>query len=400
MSKGTIYFIQPAELVGTDRYKIGCSKIPDLKRCKEGYRKGSRYICIMECDNPLVLEKKIKDEFNKLYKLAAGNEFYMGDETMMKQTFLKITEDYEKSDIKYKKYKAIAQQIQDKIVVDNNIEDIMDNIKISTSDSKLDNIFIEVENKLGDTKDNINNIKINTSDNKLSSTNNNIVNKLVHYDKEYEKIQLVNNITELDKYIRIKLGQTIFPTPIFENTYEFCKKLCEKCKTVNRKIGILLCKDYKCYNYYTNWKKNGHLRFRREENSYEEINNEIIELFSDYYKDKKCITYAHKGQLYIQIIDKKNYENHDYSNHIQCFISKWGEETIYNDSCHDCNNFPYVALLEHPGGTVKIIRDIILMIYNNNYVKSEDYEIEFRNNIIKEYKRIKRIKRFRKLLKN
>jgi hypothetical protein len=95
MSKGIIYFIQPAELVETDRYKIGCSKSPDLKRCKEGYRKGSRYICIMECNNPLVLEKKIKDEFNKLFKLVAGTEYFIGDETMMIQTFLKITEDYE-----------------------------------------------------------------------------------------------------------------------------------------------------------------------------------------------------------------------------------------------------------------------------------------------------------------
>lgn len=97
MLKGIIYFIQPAELVGTDRYKIGCSKSPDLKRCNEGYRKGSRYICIMECNNPFVLEKKIKDEFNKLFKLVAGTEYFIGDETMMKQTFLKIIEKYDNS---------------------------------------------------------------------------------------------------------------------------------------------------------------------------------------------------------------------------------------------------------------------------------------------------------------
>ena len=58
MSKGIIYFIQPSELVGTGRYKIGCSKSPDLDRCKNGYKKGSRYICIMECINPILLERK------------------------------------------------------------------------------------------------------------------------------------------------------------------------------------------------------------------------------------------------------------------------------------------------------------------------------------------------------
>lgn len=39
MSKGIIYFIQPAEIVGTNRYKIGCSKNPDLNRCNKGYKK-------------------------------------------------------------------------------------------------------------------------------------------------------------------------------------------------------------------------------------------------------------------------------------------------------------------------------------------------------------------------
>ena len=65
MSKGLIYLIQPAELVETDRYKIGMSNNPNLDRCKNGYKKGSRYICIMECDEPLILERNIKKQFNK-----------------------------------------------------------------------------------------------------------------------------------------------------------------------------------------------------------------------------------------------------------------------------------------------------------------------------------------------
>jgi len=95
MLKGIIYLIQPVELVGTNRYKIGCSNTPDLKRCNYGYKKGSRYICIMECNNPLELEKKIKDEFNKLFKLIGGREYFEGDETIMKQTFLKIIKKYD-----------------------------------------------------------------------------------------------------------------------------------------------------------------------------------------------------------------------------------------------------------------------------------------------------------------
>ena len=93
MSKGIIYLIQPAELVKTNRYKIGCSKSPNLDRCKNGYKKGSRYIIIMECNNPHILEKNIKDNFNKLFKLIAGNEYFEGDENIMKETFLHLCKD-------------------------------------------------------------------------------------------------------------------------------------------------------------------------------------------------------------------------------------------------------------------------------------------------------------------
>jgi len=41
MSIGIIYLIQPVEFIGTKIYKIGCSKNPDLQRCKNGYKKGS-----------------------------------------------------------------------------------------------------------------------------------------------------------------------------------------------------------------------------------------------------------------------------------------------------------------------------------------------------------------------
>lgn len=90
MAKGIIYLIQPAELVGTNRYKIGLSKDPTLDRCKKGYKNGSRYLLIMECDNPLILEDIIKREFRKKYKLIAGREYFEGDETNMTNDFIKL----------------------------------------------------------------------------------------------------------------------------------------------------------------------------------------------------------------------------------------------------------------------------------------------------------------------
>lgn len=110
MSKGIIYFIQPAELVGTNRYKIGYSKSPNLKRCNKGYKKGSRYIFIMECNNPFILEKNIKEEFNKLFKLIAGSEYFEGDENMMRKTFLKTIEEFEESNLDNNLSKDIISQ--------------------------------------------------------------------------------------------------------------------------------------------------------------------------------------------------------------------------------------------------------------------------------------------------
>jgi len=80
METGIIYLIQPAELLGTNRYKIGCSKKNNLKRCSNGYKKGSRYMCIMECNKPLILEKKIINKFNEKFKKICGNEFFEGEE--------------------------------------------------------------------------------------------------------------------------------------------------------------------------------------------------------------------------------------------------------------------------------------------------------------------------------
>jgi len=97
MSLGIIYFIQPAELVGTDRYKIGCSKNPNLDRCKKGYKKNTRFICIMECNNPIELERKIKNKFNYKFELFCGNEYFCGNEKNMLKEFIEITYSYKNS---------------------------------------------------------------------------------------------------------------------------------------------------------------------------------------------------------------------------------------------------------------------------------------------------------------
>ena len=87
MWKGIIYLIQPTELINTNRYKIGCSTKNNLDRCNNGYKKNTRYICIMECINPLLLEKKLINIFNSKFKLIAGKEYFEGDESSMLTIF-------------------------------------------------------------------------------------------------------------------------------------------------------------------------------------------------------------------------------------------------------------------------------------------------------------------------
>lgn len=87
MNKGMIYLIQPAKLIGTNRFKIGCSGKPNLNSCKSDIR----YLCIMECVDPFVLKSKIKKEFNSRYKLIAGYEYYEGDESDIVEKFCELS---------------------------------------------------------------------------------------------------------------------------------------------------------------------------------------------------------------------------------------------------------------------------------------------------------------------
>jgi len=83
---GTLYFIQPAELVGTKRYKIGCSAKNDMIRCRS-YRVGTRYLMILECAQPFEVESVLIKRFESLFPRVAGKEYFEGDELEMRRIF-------------------------------------------------------------------------------------------------------------------------------------------------------------------------------------------------------------------------------------------------------------------------------------------------------------------------
>ena len=80
--EGTVYFIQPTELINTNKYKIGMSRENDLCRLKT-YHKGTRFICVMSCKYPKTLEGILKTCFKNKYKLIAGSEYFEGNEDEM-----------------------------------------------------------------------------------------------------------------------------------------------------------------------------------------------------------------------------------------------------------------------------------------------------------------------------
>lgn len=91
---GILYFIQPAELVGTNRYKIGCSSKSDLSRLRS-YRVGTRILMVLECDNPFEVEEKLIAQFNQTFHKVAGNEWFEGNEKDMRTMFYDMYLQYE-----------------------------------------------------------------------------------------------------------------------------------------------------------------------------------------------------------------------------------------------------------------------------------------------------------------
>jgi len=82
--------VQPAELVGTKRYKIGCSSKPTLDRVKNGYKRGTRYLGFRECENPFAVENELKRRFCDKFSLIAGKEYFEGDEEDIIREFVEV----------------------------------------------------------------------------------------------------------------------------------------------------------------------------------------------------------------------------------------------------------------------------------------------------------------------
>lgn len=88
---GIVYLVQPAQLVGTDRYKIGCSRENDPRRVINGYNDGTRTIVIEGVDNPFDVERQLVQRFAQHFTQVGGREYFAGDGEAMRVCFKAVT---------------------------------------------------------------------------------------------------------------------------------------------------------------------------------------------------------------------------------------------------------------------------------------------------------------------
>jgi hypothetical protein len=129
--KGLLYLIQPAELVGTQRYKIGYSKNNDITKFRKDYKKGSRFLDIYEYERAPLLVSEIRNNFNNKFKLVAGRTYYEGNETDIKKNFNAIISNY-----------SYTNNINSQnLIASTNSQNLLTNTSASTSTSKYNSNY-------------------------------------------------------------------------------------------------------------------------------------------------------------------------------------------------------------------------------------------------------------------
>jgi len=104
-----VYFVQPRELVGTMQYKIGMSELDNLSRAKS-YGNGTRYLCIIECDDARFVERRLIETFRDEFICVRGFEYFeILNEADTLDLFIKIVMECKEST-----QKPIRQQWMDK----------------------------------------------------------------------------------------------------------------------------------------------------------------------------------------------------------------------------------------------------------------------------------------------
>lgn len=91
---GVVYLIQPAELKGTDRYKVGCSHNDGVSRITTGYNLTTVTFLVVNVDDPFEVERRLVHEFTqRFHQLPGSREYFAGNILHMMACFRAITSD-------------------------------------------------------------------------------------------------------------------------------------------------------------------------------------------------------------------------------------------------------------------------------------------------------------------
>ena len=99
---GLIYLVQPSEYIGTNVYKIGYSLQENFTRLLS-YGRYTKYICNLNCENPLKLETIIIQDFSQKYRLIRGYEYFEGSEQKILNNFIELVMKYNNETYEFKK---------------------------------------------------------------------------------------------------------------------------------------------------------------------------------------------------------------------------------------------------------------------------------------------------------
>ena len=153
---------------------------------------------------------------------------------------------------------------------------------------------------------------------------------------------------DIEKYVRVKLGQKIFPTPDFQPGCYENREDATNCKCVK-------CEYNKRYWYW----RHLHLRFDFDARHDITNNKNIIELFSEDFINKKIVIHSWKGGLFAYVISKISYNKYDY----------WKSDVNY--AC-GIMGFPCEKIIDYSGySTTEIIIELIKLCQNVSFIKQE-----------------------------
>lgn len=143
-------------------------------------------------------------------------------------------------------------------------------------------------------------------------------------------------VSDLEKYVRLKLGQKVFPTPEL-------KECLVKVKEGEQKNHYCQCKNCTYNKWYYTWEHDGYLKVDFDARQFTKSNLKIIELFKDSFQEIKVVIHTFKNSVQAYFIHLEDYEQYNY----------WGEG--YGET-----KLPYIASMDLTNlGTVEIMKTVI-----------------------------------------